>query len=71
VLLNERVKVILFIDFARECNIIFLLHRNCFLLIDRLEHLLNADEGNMKMYSPTSIIFPSGVALREYDDTLG
>jgi hypothetical protein len=26
--------------------------------------------GNMKMYSSTSIIFPSGVALREYD-TLG
>jgi hypothetical protein len=27
-------------------------------------------EGNMSIYSPTSIIFPSGVALREYD-TLG
>ena len=30
-------------------------------------HLMHAGEGNMKMYSPTSIIFPEGNALREYD----
>jgi hypothetical protein len=30
-------------------------------------HLLHADEGNMKMYSPKSIIFPAGNARGEYD----
>jgi hypothetical protein len=35
-----------------------------------IKHLQHAGSGNMKIYSPTSIIFPSGVALREYD-TLG
>ena len=32
-----------------------------------IKHLLHASSGNMKMYSPTSIIFPSGVALGKYD----
>ena len=32
-----------------------------------IKHLYHAGSGNMKMYSPTSIIFPSGVVLREYD----
>jgi hypothetical protein len=35
-----------------------------------IKHLWHAGSGNMKIYLPTSIIFPSGVALREYD-TLG
>jgi len=35
-----------------------------------IKHLLHAGSRNMKIYSSTSIIFPSGVALREYD-TLG
>ena len=52
VLLNQRVTVISFIDFARECNII---------------HLLHAGEGNMKIYSPRSIILPEGNARGEYD----
>jgi len=30
-------------------------------------HLLRAGEGNMKMYSPKSIIFPEGNARGEYD----
>jgi hypothetical protein len=30
-------------------------------------HLLHAGEGNMKMYSPKSIIFPEGNAREEYD----
>ena len=30
-------------------------------------HLLHAGEGNMKMYSPKSIIFPEGIARGEYD----
>ena len=30
-------------------------------------HLLHAGEGNMKIYSPKSIIFPEGIARREYD----
>ena len=30
-------------------------------------HLLHAGEGNMKIYSPTSIIFPEGNARRKYD----
>ena len=55
VLLNQRVTVISFIDFARECNII---------------HLLHAGEGNMKIYSPRSIIFPEGNARGEYVDTI-
>jgi hypothetical protein len=46
------VTVISFIDFARECNII---------------HLLHAGEGNMKIYSPRSIILPEGNARGEYD----
>ena len=32
-----------------------------------IKHLEHADIGNMKIYSPTSIIFPSSVALGEYD----
>ena len=32
-----------------------------------IKHLYHAGSGNMKMYSPTSIIFPSGIVLREYD----
>jgi hypothetical protein len=32
-----------------------------------IKHLEHADTGNMKIYSPTSIIFPSSVALGEYD----
>jgi hypothetical protein len=30
-------------------------------------HLLHVGEGNMKIYSPKSIIFPEGNALGEYD----
>jgi hypothetical protein len=30
-------------------------------------HLLHAGEGNMKIYSPMSIIFPEGNARGEYD----
>jgi hypothetical protein len=30
-------------------------------------HLLHAGEGNMKIYSPKSVLFPEGNALREYD----
>ena len=30
-------------------------------------HLLHTGEGNMKMYSPKSIIFPEGIARGEYD----
>ena len=30
-------------------------------------HLLHAGEGNMKIYSPKSIIFPEGNARGEYD----
>jgi hypothetical protein len=30
-------------------------------------HVLHAGEGNMKMYSPKSIIFPEGNARGEYD----
>jgi hypothetical protein len=30
-------------------------------------HLLHAGEGNMKIYSPKSIIFREGNARREYD----
>ena len=30
-------------------------------------HLVHAGEGNMKMYSPNSIIFPEGNARGEYD----
>ena len=30
-------------------------------------HLLHADEGNMKIYSPKCIIFPAGNARGEYD----
>ena len=30
-------------------------------------HLLHAGEGNMKIYSPKSFIFPKGNARREYD----
>ena len=30
-------------------------------------HLLHAGEGNMKMYSPKSIIFPDDNARGEYD----
>jgi hypothetical protein len=36
----------------------------------RYNNVSFAGSGNMKNYSPTSIIFPSGVALGEYD-TLG
>ena len=32
-----------------------------------IKHLYYTGAGNMKNYSPTSIIFPSGVALREYN----
>ena len=30
-------------------------------------HLLHAGEGNTKIYSPKSIIFPEGIARGEYD----
>jgi uridine kinase len=30
-------------------------------------YMLHAGEGNMKMYSPKSIIFPEGIAREEYD----
>ena len=30
-------------------------------------HVLHAGEGNMKIYSPKSIIFPKGIARGEYD----
>jgi hypothetical protein len=30
-------------------------------------HLLHTGEGNMKMYSPMSIIFPEGIARRKFD----
>jgi hypothetical protein len=30
-------------------------------------HLLHAGEGNMKIYSPKSIIFPNGNVRGEYD----
>ena len=30
-------------------------------------HLLHAGEGNLKIYSPKSIIFPEGNARGEYD----
>jgi hypothetical protein len=30
-------------------------------------HLVHAGEGNMKIYSPKSIIFPEGNARGEYD----
>ena len=32
-----------------------------------IKHLLHGGSGNSQIYSPTSIIFPLGVALREYD----
>ena len=32
-----------------------------------IKHLWHAGSGTMKFYSPTSMLFPSGVALREYD----
>ena len=32
-----------------------------------IKHWYHAGSGNMKIYSPTSIIFPSGIVLREYD----
>jgi hypothetical protein len=32
-----------------------------------IKHLYHAGSENMKFYSPTSIIFPSVVALRKYD----
>jgi hypothetical protein len=35
-----------------------------------IKHLWHAGSGNIQMYSPTSIIFPSGVALGKHD-TLG
>ena len=36
-------------------------------LICTMIHLLHAGEGNMKMYSHKSIIFPEGNARGEYD----
>ena len=35
--------------------------------ISGIIHLLHASEGNMKIYSPKSIIFPEGIARGEYD----
>ena len=36
-------------------------------LCENIIHLLHAGEGNMKIYSPKSIIFPEGIARGEYD----
>jgi hypothetical protein len=36
------------------------------MVVDNI-HLLHVGEGNMKIYSPRSIIFPEGIVRGEYD----